>query len=401
MDVKEILNQMTLEEKAAMITGDDFWHFKGVERLGVPSLMVCDGPHGLRKQENAENADMLGLNESITAICFPSAAGLASSFDRKLIAKVGDTLGEECQAENISVLLGPGNNIKRSPLCGRNFEYLSEDPYLGGEMAAAYIEGVQKQGVGVSLKHFCGNNQETHRMSSNSVIDERTLREIYLAAFEIPVKKARPKTIMCAYNKVNGSFLSENKKILSDILRDEWEFSGAVITDWSAGKDQVKGVEAGLNIQMPGNGSKENPKVVEAVKNGILSEKRLDEMVGDILDLIEWCTSHHREGVVFDYEKDHALAVKAAEESAVLLKNENNILPLLESQKAVFIGEFAKMPRFQGGGSSHIKTYKVDTVLDAVSDNANITYVPGYCTKEEGDKGELIKHAVEVAKQSM
>lgn len=400
MDIKEILRKMTLEEKASMVTGDDFWHFKGVERLGVPSLMVCDGPHGLRKQEDAANADMLGINDSITAVCFPSAAGLAASFDKELIRQVGDTLGRECQAENISVLLGPGNNIKRSPLCGRNFEYFSEDPYLSGEMATAHIQGVQGQGVGTSMKHFCGNNQETRRMSGNSVIDERTLREIYLASFEKPVKEACPKTIMCAYNQVNGTFLAENKRLLDSILREEWGFSGAVITDWGAGKDQIKGVEAGLNIQMPGNGSKENPRIVEAVKNGILPEERLDEMVEDVLELIDWCTSHHREDVVFEYERDHAFAAKAAEECAVLLKNEDEILPLKKSQKVAVIGEFAQKPRFQGSGSSHIKAYKVDCFLDAVSDNDNITFSLGYST-EEGSNAELLRReASEAAKAS-
>lgn len=400
MDIKEILSKMTLEEKASMVTGYDFWHFKGVERLGVPSLMVCDGPHGLRKQENAANADMLGINDSITAVCFPSAAGLAASFDKELVRQVGDTLGRECQAENISVLLGPGNNIKRSPLCGRNFEYFSEDPYLSGEMAAAHIQGVQGQGVGTSMKHFCGNNQETRRMSGDSIIDERTLREIYLASFEKPVKEACPKTIMCAYNQVNGTFLAENKRLLDSILREEWGFSGAVITDWGAGKDQVKGVEAGLNIQMPGNGSKENPRIVDAVKNGILPEERLDKMVEDVLELIDWCTSHHREGVIFEYERDHAFAAKAAEECAVLLKNEDEILPLKKSQKVAVIGEFAQKPRFQGSGSSHIKTYKVDCFLDAVSDNDNITFSPGYSTKEDSNAEFLLKEAAKTAKDS-
>lgn len=400
MDIKEILSKMTLEEKASMVTGYDFWHFKGVERLGVPSLMVCDGPHGLRKQEDAANADMLGINDSITAVCFPSAAGLAASFDKELVRQVGDTLGRECQAENISVLLGPGNNIKRSPLCGRNFEYFSEDPYLSGEMAAAHIQGVQGQGVGTSMKHFCGNNQETRRMSGDSIIDERTLREIYLASFEKPVKEACPKTIMCAYNQVNGTFLAENKRLLDSILREEWGFSGAVITDWGAGKDQVKGVEAGLNIQMPGNGSKENPRIVDAVKNGILPEERLDKMVEDVLELIDWCTSHHREGVIFEYERDHAFAAKAAEECAVLLKNEDEILPLKKSQKVAVIGEFAQKPRFQGSGSSHIKTYKVDCFLDAVSDNDNITFSPGYSTKEDGNVELLLTEAAKTAKDS-
>lgn len=357
MNVGEVLREMTLEEKAGMCSGLDFWHFKGVERLGVPSLMVCDGPHGLRKQDDAANADMLGINESITAICFPTASALASSFDRRLLTEVGQTLGRECQAVDIAVLLGPGNNIKRSPLCGRNFEYFSEDPYLASEMAAAHINGVQSQGVGCSMKHFCANNQETRRMIGSSNMDERTLREIYLAAFEGAVKKAEPKTIMCSYNQVNGTFLAENKKLLTDILRKEWGYEGIVITDWGAVKDRVKGIEAGLNIEMPGGSGATDAQIVAAVKNGSLSEEKLDEIVEEILNFISWSMENKQEGAIFDYEADHAKAVEAAKECAVLLKNEEQLLPLSRDKKLAFIGEFAESPRYQGSGSSHAGDY--------------------------------------------
>ncbi len=400
MNVKELLGKMTLEEKAGMCSGLDFWHFKGVERLGIPSLMVCDGPHGLRKQEDAANADMLGINDSITAVCFPTASALAASFDRRVLTKVGEVLGRECQAVDIAVLLGPGNNIKRSPLCGRNFEYFSEDPYLASELAASHITGVQSQGVGTSMKHFCANNQETRRMIGSSNMDERTLREIYLAAFEGAVKKAKPKTIMCSYNQVNGTFLAENRKLLTDILRKEWGFDGIVITDWGAAKDRVKGIEAGLNIEMPGGSGLTDAQIAAAVKDGTLEVERLDAIVEEILNFINWIMENKKDGVVFDHEADHREAVEAAKECAVLLKNEEKLLPLSKDRKLAFIGEFAEKPRYQGSGSSHIKSWKVDSVLDAVKDQANIQYAKGYTAKESVTDQELMKEAVEAARNA-
>lgn len=400
MNVIEVLKEMTLEEKAGMCSGLDFWHFKGVDRLGIPSLMVCDGPHGLRKQDDAEKADMLGMNDSITAICFPTASALAASFDRKLLTEVGQTLGRECQAVNIAVLLGPGNNIKRSPLCGRNFEYFSEDPYLASELAAAHINGVQSQGVGTSMKHFCANNQETRRMSSSSNMDERTLREIYLAAFEGAVKKAGPKTIMCSYNQINGTFAAENKKVLTDILRKEWGFDGIVITDWGAVKDRVTGIEAGLNIEMPGGSGITDKEIAEAVKNGSLKEEKLDEIVQEILELIGWITENKQEGVIFDYAADHEKAVETAAECAVLLKNEEQLLPLSKDKKLAFIGEFAENPRYQGSGSSHIKSWKVDNILEAVKEQADICYAKGYKAKERVTDPALLEEAVAAAKEA-
>lgn len=400
MKHSDVIEKMTLEEKAGLCSGLDFWHFKGIERLGIPSLMVCDGPHGLRKQDDNARADMLGVNESITAICFPTASALASSFDRNLLTEVGETLGEECQAADIAMLLGPGNNIKRSPLCGRNFEYFSEDPYLSSEMAAAHIKGVQSQGIGTSMKHYCANNQETRRMTASSNMDKRTLHEIYLAAFEGAVKKAKPTSLMCSYNRINGTFAAENKELLRDVLRDKWGFEGIVITDWGAVKDRVKGIEAGLHIAMPGGEPAMDTQIVEAVKRGTLEEARLDKIVEEILDFIFWVKEHKKEGAVFDYEGDHAKAGKAAEECAVLLKNEDHALPLKEGKKYAFIGEFAERPRYQGSGSSHIKAWKVENVLDAAKNLADITYVQGYAAKESETDEKLLNEAVEVAKNA-
>ena len=400
MNINEVLKQMTLEEKASMCSGLDFWHFKGVDRLGIPSLMVCDGPHGLRKQDDAAKADMLGINESITAICFPTASALAASFDRELLTEVGKTLGKECQAVNIAVLLGPGNNIKRSPLCGRNFEYFSEDPYLASELAAAHIDGVQSQGIGTSMKHFCANNQETKRMTCSSNVDERTLREIYLAAFEGAVRKANPKTIMCSYNQINGTFAAENEKVLTDVLRKEWGFDGIVITDWGAVKDRVIGIQAGLNIEMPGGSGATDAQIVTAVKDGTLAEEKLDEIVKDILKFINWSMENKQKDLTFDYATDHQKAVEAAKECAVLLKNEGQILPLSKDKKVVFIGEFAEKPRYQGSGSSHIKSWKVDSVLDVLKGQDNVCYMQGYVAKEHVTDQRLLEEAVTAAKEA-
>jgi len=292
-DIKKLISQMTLEEKAGMCSGLDFWHLKGVERLGVPSIMVTDGPHGLRKQE--QKGDHVGIHDSVPATCFPTAAGLASSWNRELVEKVGTALGEECQAEGVSVLLGPGANIKRSPLCGRNFEYFSEDPYLSSEMAASHIKGVQSQGVGTSLKHFAANNQEHRRMSVDVIVDERTLREIYLSSFEGAVKKGKPWTVMCSYNKINGEYASENKNLLTEILRDEWGFEGFVVSDWGAVNERVKGLEAGLDLEMPSSFGVGDGKIVEAVKNGILPEEVLDRAVERILNIIFTVVDNRKE----------------------------------------------------------------------------------------------------------
>ena len=396
-DVKKIISEMTLEEKAGMCSGKDFWHLKGAERLGITEVMVSDGHHGLRKQ--AEEADHLGLNESIKAVCFPTACATACSFDRDLLEEMGERIGDECQAENLSVILGPAVNIKRSPLCGRNFEYFSEDPYLASQMAAAHIKGVQSKNVGTSIKHFAANNQEHRRMSCSSEIDERTLREIYLAAFETAIKEAKPDTVMCSYNRINGEFASENHWLLTEVLRDEWGFEGYVMSDWGAVNDRVKGLKAGLELEMPGSGGNTDKEIVEAVKNGELEESVLDRAVERILNIVFKFTDNRQEGK-FDLEEDHKLAAKIAGESMVLLKNEG-VLPIpVQGKKIAFIGKFAETPRFQGGGSSHINSFKITSALEAVKDVAQVTYAQGYDVKEDVIDQVMLDQAVEVAKEA-
>ena len=396
-DVKAIIREMTLEEKAGMCSGKDFWHLKGVERLGIPEVMVSDGPHGLRKQ--AEEADHLGLNESIKAVCFPTACATACSFDRDLLEEMGERIGDECQAEDLSVILGPAVNIKRSPLCGRNFEYFSEDPYLASQMAAAHIKGVQSKNVGTSIKHFAANNQEHRRMSCSSEIDERTLREIYLAAFETAIKEAKPDTVMCSYNRINGEFASENHWLLTEVLRDQWGFEGYVMSDWGAVNDRVKGLKAGLELEMPGSGGNTDKEIVEAVKNGELEESVLDRAVERILNIVFKFTDNRQEGK-FDLEEDHKLAAKIAGESMVLLKNEG-VLPLpAQGKKIAFIGKFAETPRFQGGGSSHINSFKITSALEAVKEVAEVTYAQGYDVKEDVIDQAMLNQAVETAKEA-
>ena len=396
-DVKEIITALTLEEKAGMCSGKDFWHLKGAERLEIPAVMVSDGPHGLRKQ--AEEADHLGLNESIKAVCFPTACATACSFDRDLLEEMGERIGDECQAENLSVILGPAVNIKRSPLCGRNFEYFSEDPYLASQMAAAHIKGVQSKNVGTSIKHFAANNQEHRRMSCSSEIDERTLREIYLAAFETAIKEAKPDTVMCSYNRINGEFASENHWLLTEVLRDEWGFEGYVMSDWGAVNDRVKGLKAGLELEVPGSGGNTDKEIVEAVKNGELEESVLDRAVERILNIVFKFTDNRQEGK-FDLEEDHKLAAKIAGESMVLLKNEG-VLPIpVQGKKIAFIGKFAETPRFQGGGSSHINSFKITNDLEAVKDVAQVTYAQGYDVKEDVIDQVMLDQAVEVAKEA-
>ncbi len=396
-DMKAIVKQMTLEEKAGMCSGEDFWHLKSVERLGIPSVMVSDGPHGLRKQD--QEADHLGANESIKAVCFPTACATACSFDRDLLYKLGQTLGDECQAQDLSVILGPAVNIKRSPLCGRNFEYFSEDPYLASEMAGAHIKGVQSKNIGTSIKHFAANNQEYRRMSCSSEIDERTFREIYLGAFETAIKEGKPDTVMCSYNKINGEFASENHKLLTEILRDEWGFEGYVMSDWGAVNERVKGLKAGLDLEMPGSGGHTDAEIVSAVKDGTLEESVLDTAVERILNIIFKYTDNRQEGR-FDLEADHQIAKEIAEESMVLLKNDG-ILPLKAGeQKIAFIGKFAEKPRFQGGGSSHINSFKVESALDAVKAYAEVAYAQGYDVKEDKIDEAMVKEAVETAKNA-
>lgn len=397
MNVKELIGQMTVEEKAGLCSGQDFWHTKAVERLGIPAIMVSDGPHGLRKQD--QEADHLGINDSIKAVCFPAGCALAASFDRQMTTRLGEALGEECQAENVAVILGPAVNIKRSPLCGRNFEYYSEDPYLASEIAASHIKGVQSKNVGTSIKHFLANNQEHRRMSSSSEMDERTAREIYLAAFEGAVKQSKPWTVMCSYNRINGTYACENKKYLTDILRDEWGFDGFVVSDWGAVNDRVDSLKAGLELEMPSSFGINDKKIAEAVKAGTLSEECLDEAVERVLNIVYKFVENRNENAVFDKEADHKLSKEIAAECMVLLKNDQ-ILPLDEKANTVFIGAFAKKPRYQGGGSSHINSFKVESALDAAAGMEHITYSPGFITEKDVIDEALIKSAVEAAKKA-
>ncbi len=395
--IKELVAQMTLEEKAAMCSGADFWHTEAVERLGIPASMVSDGPHGLRKQN--EEGDHLGINDSIKAVCFPAGCGTAASFNRELLTQMGETLGNECQAEGVSVILGPAVNIKRSPLCGRNFEYYSEDPLVASEMAGALIHGIQSKNVGTSIKHFLANNQETRRMSSDSRVDERTLHEIYLAAFEGAVKKEKPWTVMCSYNKINGTYAAQNHQYLTETLRDQWGFDGYVMSDWGAVNNRVEDLKAGLDLEMPGSNGANDKMIAGAVLSGELDESIVDEAVERILNIVFRYEDNRDHSAVFDKDKDHEMARKVAEETIVLLKNES-VLPLSDSQKVAFIGKYAKKPRYQGGGSSHINSHKITSALDAAAEMKNVTYAQGFDDAEDRTDEKLLAEAVEAARNA-
>ena len=390
--ILELVSQMTLEEKAGLTSGKDGWFLKAVERLGIPSIRTSDGPHGLRRIDG----DIEKLEgHSTPAVCFPAACATAASFDRELLHKMGVALGKESQNQQVDILLGPGVNMKRSPLCGRNFEYLSEDPYLAGELAASYVNAVQSQGVGTSLKHFFANNQETRRMDVSAEIDERTIREIYLPAFETVVKKAQPWTIMASYNKVGGTYSTANKQYLTNVLRDEWGFEGLVTSDWGATHDRPGVIAAGCDLTMPAEGN--DFEIVDAVKNGTLAESDLDKCVVRLLELIFKAVENRKHDTMVDYDADHDLAREVAENSMVLLKNDG-ILPLSKSMKVAYIGIFADQPRIQGGGSSHINCTKIVGAMEtAKAAGLDVTYVPGYL--DNGDTTqELIAEAVEAAK---
>ena len=395
--IKKLLSELTLEEKAGLCSGKDFWRTKPVERLGIPSIMVSDGPSGLRTQFD----NGVDENDSRPAVSFPSGCATASSFDRDLLHHLGEILGEEANNYNVSTVLGPAINIKRSPLCGRNFEYLSEDPYLAGELGAAYINGVQSKNAGTSVKHFAANNQETNRFSVSEDVDERTLREIYLPAFETCVKKAAPTTIMCSYNAINGELSSQNKWLLKDLLRDEWGFKGLVMSDWGAVYDRVKGIKADLSLEMPYSGGHTDKDIVDAVRSGELSMEELDEAVSHVLEMVLNYTEHKQSGV-FDMEKDHAASAKIAEESCVLLKNENNLLPLkAPAEKILFVGYFAEKPRYGGGGSSKIKCYKMTSAIDAAREaGLSVKYVKGYNEDFVTTSTALTEEAVSAARNA-
>lgn len=395
-EIRALLQKMTTEEKAALLGGKTVWQTRENERLSIPSIFLSDGPHGLRKQAGA--GDHLGLNASLEATCFPTAATIANSWDEKLGEELGEALGEEAASMDVDVLLGPGLNIKRSPLCGRNFEYFSEDPYLSGKMAAAYIRGIQRMGVAACPKHFAVNSQELRRMAMDAVIDERTLREIYLTGFEIAVKEGKSKAIMSSYNRVNGTYANENKHLLTDILREEWGFDGMVVSDWGGSNDAVKAVEAGANLEMPNCGYGSAREIVKAVKDGTLSESVLDERVCELVKVIMDLKEHKNTGrdekhSGFNREEHHRLAKRAAAESMVLLKNEASILPLDRNKKLAIIGDFAFAPRYQGAGSSMVNPTKVEAVAGIARDyKLNILGMTrGY--KRDGDVDEAEKKA--------
>ncbi len=368
---------MTLEEKASLMSGSSFWHLQALAAYDLPPIMVADGPHGLRKQSH--QADHMGLSASVRATCFPTAVTLASSWDRALISEVGAAIGRECQAEGVSVLLAPGVNIKRSPLCGRNFEYYAEDPYLAGEMATAFVQGVQSTGVGTSIKHFAVNNQEAQRMVVDTLVDRRSLFEIYLPAFEVTVVRAQPWTVMCAYNRVNGTYCSEHQDLLSTILRDRWGFQGLVVSDWGAVNDRPNGVAAGLDLEMPSSGGINDRQVAAHVRNADLEEAYLDQAAVRVTQLILAAKNNCAPQQV-DFDAHHKLAQKAASDGAVLLKNEK-LLPLSRGQSIALIGAFAEAPRFQGAGSSQVNAWRLDKPIDAFIErfgSNNITYVEGF-----------------------
>ena len=376
----EILQKLSLEQKCALLSGKNTWQTQEYPKQGVPAIWLSDGPNGLRKQAGA--ADHLGLNPSVPATCFPTAATMANSWDPELGEEVGRALGEETAANRVNVLLGPGLNVKRSPLCGRSFEYFSEDPYLSGKMAAAYVRGIQENGIAACPKHFAVNSQELRRMASNSVLDERTLRELYLTAFEIVVKEAHPKSIMSAYNKVNDTYANENHHLLVDILRKEWGFDGAVVTDWGGSNDHVEGVKNGSTLEMPSPGLGGARKLLKAVAEGSLTEQEIDLRVDELLELVLFTTAAlEKEPRSFDEKAHHELAQRAAAESIVLLKNEGGILPLKHGKKVTLIGDFALTPRYQGAGSSMVNPTRVDSLKDAM-EAAELDMV-GYCAGYE------------------
>ncbi len=383
------VSALTLEEKASLTSGASFWYTKPIDRVGVPAIMVTDGPHGLRKQR--EGGDHLGIGDSVPATCFPPAVGLGSSWDVDLVHRVGEALGAETSIEKVAVLLGPGINIKRSPLCGRNFEYLSEDPVVSGVLGAAIVRGIQSQGVGTSLKHFAANNQEDDRMRSSSDVDPRPLREIYLRGFQRVVEDAQPWTVMCSYNRINGVYASEDPWLLTNVLRDEWGFEGLVVSDWGAVNERVPGLVAGMDLEMPSSNGATDAQIVAAVRDGSLDEAVLDTAAGRVLDLVRKSTGGA--GAVagpLDVDAHHALAREAAGRSIVLLKNDGAILPLAKDSALAVIGEFADKPRYQGAGSSMINPTRLDSALDGIRALATgeVVYARGFSNAVDASADE-------------
>ena len=386
--IKEIVAKMTLEEKAALTSGLDNWSTKGVDHLGVPKLRMSDGPHGLRLDPS------IGEDKNTSAVCFPADCLTASSFDTEVAKMVGKGIAEECLAEHVEIILGPALCTKRSPLCGRNFEYMSEDPFIAGEMSAAYINGVQSKGVGTSAKHFFANSQEHRRLTSSSNADERTLRELYLTNFEIAIKKAQPWTVMASYNKINGTYATEHTKYIEDMLYGEWGYTGFVVSDWGATHDRVGAVKGGTALTMPSD-TDNDYKIVEAVNSGELDEKQLDKLCERIIE-VTYRAKESKVEKVRNFEEALSCAQNAAEQSIILLKNDG-VLPINKDKKVAFIGKYAQTPRYQGGGSSHINSYRVSSALDAVKGLAVVTYAEGYVDNTEKTDEALKAEAIQVA----
>lgn len=400
MRYKELIGRMTLEEKAVLMSGKDFWQSQEIEHLGIKNMFLADGPHGIRKQTAA--ADHLGLNPSEPATCFPTAATVANSWNEELSEKIGEYLGKEAVTQKVNVLLGPGINMKRNPLCGRNFEYFSEDPYLAGKLAAGYIRGIQSHGISACVKHFAVNNQEERRMVIDTIVDERTLREIYLTAFEIAVNEGNTKSIMSSYNMLNGTFTNENIHLMKDILREEWKFDGVVVTDWGGCNDRVAGLIAGNELEMPTTAGESNQEIINAIKSGKVKEEVLDECVDRLLHLIfETNKALENNQVEFNKEEHHKMARKVAEESIVLLKNEGRILPLDGSKNVAIIGDFAKKARYQGAGSSIVNPTILDSTIECFNKLGliNIGYEPGYDRYGKKDN-KKIQRACNLAKEA-
>lgn len=393
----EIIKQMTLEEKALLCVGADYWHSLELEKYAIPKITMSDGPHGLRVQKT--KADNLGINESEISTCFPALSTIGNSWNKEMAYKVGKTIGKEARKEDVNIVLGPAINIKRSPLCGRNFEYISEDSYLTGILGSEYVKGMQEENVGACVKHFAVNNQENRRRTINAVIDERTLRETYLKAFQIIIEKSNPWSIMSAYNKVNGKYCSENEHLLKDILRDEWKYDGIVISDWGAENDRVEGIKATHELEMPGGRGNGSEEIIQAVKTGRLSEKDLDEAVDRIIEIAKR-GENNKTAIEYEPKEHHDIALEIAEDSVVLLKNENQILPL-KKEKIALIGDMAKVPRYQGAGSSTINPYKIENAYENLKENnIDFDYCQGY-ERIESEKDEILrKEAIEIAKQN-
>ncbi|MFB6497892.1 beta-glucosidase [Bacillus haynesii] len=400
MKYRELIQDMTLEEKASLMSGKDFWQTQNIDRLGIRSMLLADGPHGIRKQ--AVGSEQPGLNAGDPATCFPTAATIANSWNKDLAEKMGEYLGKEAVTQNVNVLLGPGINIKRNPLCGRNFEYFSEDPYLAGKLAAGMIKGIQSQGISACVKHFAVNNQEERRMTIDAIVDERTLREIYLTAFEIAVKEGKAKSIMTSYNRLNGTYTNEHLHLMQDILRSEWDFKGVVVTDWGGSNDRIAGLLAGNELEMPTTAGETDREIVQAVKSGKMKEEVLDECVDRLLELIfttnEVFNKPHFE---FNVEKHHRVSQKAAEESIVLLKNEDNILPIRFGRKVAVIGDFAKDARYQGAGSSIVNPTILDHTLNCFEESGivSIGFETGFERYGKRDRKKIEK-ACELAKKA-